>query len=82
MIANLSFGASIVVYNAFLPEISEPDERDVVSACARALGYLGCGLLLAANLALYSALESLGLCEGQAVRISLLRRGHGGRCSS
>ena len=49
VIANLSFGASIVVYNAFLPEISEPDERDRVSSRAWALGYLGGGLLLAAE---------------------------------
>ena len=81
VIANLSFGASILVYNAFLPEISEPDERDAVSACAWALGYLGCGLLLAENLALFSAYESLGLSEGQAVRISLLSAGASGRCS-
>ena len=75
VIANLSFGASIVVYNAFLPEISEPDERDRVSSRAWALGYLGGGLLLAANLALFSTHESLGLSEGQAVRISLLSAG-------
>ncbi|HEX2740268.1 MAG TPA: MFS transporter, partial [Rubrobacter sp.] len=43
VIANLSFGASIVVYNAFLPEIAEPDERDRVSSRAWALGYLGGG---------------------------------------
>ena len=28
LIANLSFGAAMVCYNAFLPEISGPDERD------------------------------------------------------
>src|SRR5919112_4523516 len=78
VVANLSFGASIVVYNAFLPEISEPDERDRVSSRAWALGYLGGGLLLGANLALFSAHESLGLSEGQAVRISLLSAGGGG----
>ncbi len=75
VIANLSFGASVVVYNAFLPEISEPDERDRVSSRAWALGYLGGGLLLAANLALFTAHESLGLSEGQAVRVSLLSAG-------
>jgi MFS transporter, UMF1 family len=75
VVANLSFGASIVVYNAFLPEIAEPDERDRVSSRAWALGYLGGGLLLAANLALYSAHDSLGLSGGQAVRISLLAAG-------
>ncbi|HEX2740204.1 MAG TPA: MFS transporter, partial [Rubrobacter sp.] len=75
VIANLSFGASIVVYNAFLPEIAEPDERDRVSSRAWALGYLGGGLLLAANLALFTVHESLGLSAGHAVRISLLSAG-------
>src|SRR5215218_10388487 len=75
VIANLSAGASIVVYNAFLPEISGPDERDRVSSRAWALGYLGGGLLLAANLALFSAHESLGLSAGHAVRICLLSAG-------
>src|SRR5215210_1055657 len=75
VVANLSFGASIVVYNAFLPEIAEPDERDRVSSHAWALGYLGGGLLLGANLALFSADDSLGLSGGQAVRISLLSAG-------
>jgi MFS transporter, UMF1 family len=75
VIANLSFGASVVVYNAFLPEIAEPDERDRVSSRAWALGYLGGGLLLAANLALFSVHQSLCLSEGQAVRISLLAAG-------
>ncbi len=75
LIANLSFGASIVVYNAFLPEIAEPDERDRVSSRGWALGYLGGALLLVANLALFTAHESLGLSEGHAVRISLLSAG-------
>src|SRR5918911_4737563 len=75
LVANLSLGASIVVYNAFLPEIAEPDERDRVSSRGWALGYLGGGLLLGANLALFSAHESLGLSEDQAVRISLLSAG-------
>jgi MFS transporter, UMF1 family len=75
VVANLSFGASVVVYNAFLPQIAEPDERDRVSSRAWALGYLGGGLLLAANLALFSAHDSLGLSAGQAVRVSLLSAG-------
>jgi UMF1 family MFS transporter len=75
LIANVSFGASIVVYNAFLPEIAEPNERDHVSSRGWALGYLGGGLLLGANLALFSMHESLGLSEGYAVRISLLSAG-------
>jgi UMF1 family MFS transporter len=75
LIANLSFGASIVFYNAFLPEISGPDERDRVSSQGWALGYLGGGLLLAANLALFLNAEALGLSTGHAVRISMASAG-------
>ncbi len=75
LIANIAFGAAIVVYNAFLTEIATADERDGVSARGWAMGYLGGGLLLAANLVLFSAHDSLGLSEGHAVRISLLSAG-------
>ncbi len=75
LIANMAFGASIVVYNAFLPEISTPDERDKISARGWALGYLGGGLLLGANLALFGVHEALGLSAGHAARISLLSAG-------
>ena len=75
LVANLSFGASIVVYNAFLPEIAAPDERDGVSSRGWALGYLGGALLLGANLALFAAHGSLGLSVRHAVRISLLSAG-------
>jgi MFS transporter, UMF1 family len=75
VVANLSFGASVVVYNAFLPEIAEPDERDRASSRGWALGYLGGGLLLVANLALFTSHEALGLTAGQAVRISLFSAG-------
>jgi MFS transporter, UMF1 family len=75
LVANMAFGASIVVYNAFLPEISAPDERDRVSAQGWALGYLGGGLLLCANLALFTVRESLGLSGEEAARISLLSAG-------
>src|SRR5439155_9241983 len=46
IVANLSFGASIVLYNAFLPEICTADQSDKVSSRGYALGYLGGGLLL------------------------------------
>jgi len=75
IVANVSFGAAAVVYNAFLPEIAEPDERDAVSARGWALGYLGGGLLLAANLVLFNAHARLGVSEGEAVRICLLSAG-------
>jgi MFS transporter, UMF1 family len=75
LIANLSFGASIVFYNAFLPEISSPDRRDAVSAQGFAIGYLGGGLLLALNLVLFSQAEAFGISQGDAVRVSLFSAG-------
>jgi UMF1 family MFS transporter len=75
LVANVAFGASIVVYYSFLPQIATADERDSVSARGWALGYLGGGVLLLANLVLYNARESIGLATADAVRISLLSAG-------
>ena len=47
IIANVSFGASIVFYNSFLPDIASAEDRDRVSSIGWAIGYLGGGLLLA-----------------------------------
>lgn len=75
LISNLAFGASIVVYNSFLPEIAPESERDSVSSKGWGMGYLGGGLLLALNLLLYQKAEAIGLDEGLAVRISLASAG-------
>jgi UMF1 family MFS transporter len=50
LVANISFGASIVVYHSYLPQLSGPDDRDKISSRGWALGYLGGFLLLALNL--------------------------------
>ncbi|MEV8503770.1 MFS transporter [Actinoplanes sp. NPDC051475] len=50
IVANVAFGASVVVYNSFLPRLAGPDERDKVSSRGWALGYLGGGVLLLLNL--------------------------------
>ena len=75
VIANVAFGAAFTVYNSFLPEIATPDERDGVSSRAWALGYVGGGLLVVVNLALFLGHQSLGIEEGFAVRICLLSAG-------
>ncbi|MEM8535635.1 MAG: MFS transporter [Chloroflexota bacterium] len=75
LIANLGFGASIVFYNGFLPEIASPERRDAVSSQGWALGYLGGGILLALNLVLFSNADGFGLTQNQAVRISLTSAG-------
>ncbi|GMQ78665.1 MAG: MFS transporter [Anaerolineae bacterium] len=71
IIANLAFGAAIVFYNAFLPEIATPDRRDAVSSRGFAYGYLGGGILLLLNLVLFNFMGDQSL----AVRISLASAG-------
>ena len=75
LIANLAFGASNVVYNSFLPEIASESDRDRVSSRGYSLGYLGGGLLLALNLAVFTFAERLGISTGLAVRLSLASAG-------
>ncbi len=69
--ANLAFGAAIVFYNAFLPDIAGPDERDSVSSQGFAFGYIGGGTLLLLNLVLVSFMADKSL----AVRLSLASAG-------
>jgi UMF1 family MFS transporter len=73
LVANVAFGASIVVYNSYLPALAGPDDRDRISSIGWAMGYLGGGLLLVINLAAYStASES---ATELIVRISLASAG-------
>jgi UMF1 family MFS transporter len=53
ILSNVSFGASIVIYNSILPQIAGPSERDDVSSKGWGIGYIGGGLLLALNLVLF-----------------------------
>ena len=73
--ANLGYGASMVVYNSYLPLIARPEERDAVSARGWGLGYLGGGIMLALAVVLFQRAGALGLSESQAVRISLCAAG-------
>ena len=75
IISNACYGATMVFYNAYLPEITTEDRRDKVSSQGYALGYLGGGLLLALNLVLLLFAPRLGMSQGMAVRISLLSAG-------
>src|SRR6202030_1460610 len=63
LIANLAFGASIVVYNSFLPEIAPPEQRDAVSSTGWGIGYIGGGVLLALNLLLYLNATRIGISQ-------------------
>jgi UMF1 family MFS transporter len=75
IVANASLSVSMVLYNAYLPQIAEPDERDAVSSRGWAFGYTSGALVLVLNLVVYSAHDSLGLSESEAVRICLASAG-------
>ena len=75
IIANVAFGASIVFYNAYLPEITTEDQADKVSSRGFAYGYLGGAILLVLNLLMVLRAEQLGISSGLAVRLSLLSAG-------
>lgn len=73
--ANLAFGAAVVFYNAYLPDIASEDQRDRVSSFGWAMGYLGDGILLALNLAFFIFHERLGVPTDLAIRINLASAG-------
>ncbi|MEV7422949.1 MFS transporter [Streptomyces sp. NPDC091212] len=75
IVANASLAVSMVLYNAYLPQIAAPDERDAVSSRGWAFGYTSGALVLLLDLALYTGHESFGVSESTAVRICLATAG-------
>ncbi len=72
IIANLSFGAANIFYNAYLIDLTTEDKRDFISSYGFASGYIGGIIMLILNIALVQNAESFGLTVGFAVRLSLL----------
>lgn len=75
IVANISFGAALVVANSYIQDLASPDKRDAVSSRGWASGYAGGGLLLILNLILYAGYQSFGVTQAEAVRISLMSAG-------
>lgn len=75
ILGQIAYGSSIVIYYSFLADVAEANERDEVSARGWAFGFLGGGVALALQLVIFTAHESLGLDEGQAVRLCFLISG-------
>lgn len=61
ILGTIGFGAGIVFYNAYLPEIATEDQYDRVSAKGYAYGYFGSVLLLVAILVLIQYGPALGI---------------------
>ena len=64
--ANVGFAGTLVFYDALLPHIVRPGEIDRVSSAGYALGYLGGGILLAANLAWIQFPAFFGMVDAAA----------------
>lgn len=75
VLATLALGASIVVYDTYLPEIAAPAERATVSARGSAMGYLGTAVILVVGAVLMIGHSALGLEEGAALVLCLVLAG-------
>jgi len=60
-LALISFWASLVFYNAYLPDIAHKDQQDYISAKGYSLGYVGSVILLIFNLAMVNYPDSFGI---------------------
>ncbi len=67
ILANIGATGSFVFYDSLLPHVAKSDEVDQLSTSAFALGYLGGGLLLAANLLWIQRPEWFGLPSGEGL---------------
>jgi len=72
-LGNIGVSLSFVFYDSFLPHIATAEEIDRVSSAGYAVGYLGSGLLLAANLLLIQQHSIFGIADGAtATRVAFL----------
>ncbi len=72
IIANMSFAAANVFYNAFLIDITTPDKRDKISSYGYGAGYIGGVVMLILNILMIKNADALGLSTEMAVRLSFL----------
>jgi MFS transporter, UMF1 family len=75
VVANAAQSVALMLYNSYLPQIAPPEERDAISSRGWAFGYASGSLVLIVNLVLYSAHDSFGLSETEAVRVCLAAAG-------
>ena len=73
LVASLGFWGGIVFNDSLLLHVAEPGEYDLVSGFGYSLGYLGGGLLFAANVMMTLRPQWFGLADaGEAVRWSFV----------
>ncbi len=73
VVGKMAVMSSLAFYNSLLPAVARPEEVDRVSTAGFALGYLGGGALLAANLATIAAPQRFLLADADtATRAAFL----------
>ena len=75
ILASIGFWASLVFYNAYLPEVAHPEQQDRASAKGFVYGYIGSVILLIINLGMIMFPEMFGITTGMASRISFIMVG-------
>lgn len=75
MIACIGFWGSLVFYNAYLPEIAAPEDRDRISARGFVMGYIGSVLLQLICFVLVLKPDWFSITTGKASQISFLMVG-------
>ena len=77
--ALISFWASLVFYNSYLPDIASKEKQDYISAKGYALGYIGSVILLLFNLGMVKYPSFFGIqppaAELQAMKYSFVSVG-------
>jgi UMF1 family MFS transporter len=69
--ARIGFAGANVFYDALLPHVAREEDQDRVSTQGYALGYLGGGILLAVNVAMFMLIPD-SLFENAGIRLSFL----------
>ena len=69
ILASIGFWASLVFYNAYLPEVAHPEQQDRASAKGFMYGYFGSVLLLILNLLMIQKPDWFGISTGMASSI-------------
>jgi UMF1 family MFS transporter len=77
MMASVGFSGSLIFYDAFLPEIAEPEDHDRVSARGYNMGYIGSVILLILNLLMVMKPQWFGIPDrdGLPARITFVTVG-------
>ena len=75
ILASIGFWASLVFYNAYLPEVAHPEQQDRASAKGFMYGYVGSIILLIINLIMIQKPDLFGISASLASRLSFVMVG-------